>query len=76
VAELTEKQQAILSTLLGQGPMTPTEIGEANGKEYHQASAWASAGLRALEKKGLVTRAPITPGAWEAVDGTDSSGEK
>lgn len=34
----------------------PTKIGEACGKSYYCSSAWASAGLKTLERNGYVER--------------------
>lgn len=54
---MTAKQEQIIECLRSVGePMTPTEIGEACGRPYHSASAWASSGLKALVANGSVIR--------------------
>ncbi len=55
--KVTAKQQQILSYLKKcTGPASPTEIGQACGKDYYAASSWAASGLKSLVKAGIVTR--------------------
>lgn len=53
---MTEQQNRILSTLLVNGPMTPTEIGMYLGKSYGAASSWACPILKRLVDMGAVVR--------------------
>lgn len=55
MGKLTEKKLAILRYLsICTGLASPTEIGEACGKEYYAASSWAHSSLKPMIKDGLV----------------------
>ena len=61
MTKLTQKQKAILAVLLNdpQGcslGITPTKIGQACGKDYGRASAWACSGLKPLVADKYVLR--------------------
>lgn len=59
--KMTPKQQKVLEYLReekrkGTEWCTPTEVGEACGKDYAQASSWVASPLRVLVRVGLVER--------------------
>ena len=73
--KLTDKGRKILKHMATNGTnfQSPTKIGEACGIAYYSSSAWASAGLKTLEKAGLVSRNnkghwAITPAGLTAVE--------
>ena len=54
---MTDKQKEIIAYLSNcTGPASPTEIGQACGKDYSAASGWASSGLKSLVVAGRVKR--------------------
>lgn len=73
--KLTDKGRKILKYMAGNGTAfhQPTKIGEACGSAYYSSSAWASSGLKTLEKAGLVSRNnkghwALTPSGLTAVE--------
>ena len=57
--KLTEKQRAVLLTLEQAEDeefpaLSPTQIGQRNGKKYHEASSWASGALKSLLERDAV----------------------
>ncbi len=54
---LTPKQCDVLKALRHHPVgLSPTKIGEACGKPYYGASAWASSALKSLQARGYVSR--------------------
>ena len=74
--KLTDKGRKILKYMATNGSTAfhqPTKIGEACGSPYYSSSAWASAGLKTLQKAGLVSRNDkghwaLTPAGLTAVE--------
>ena len=53
----TPKQTDVLKALTNWSDgMTPTEIGQACGKDYGCASSWANTAIKSLQARGYVER--------------------